>query len=42
MATRGENAGEVAGVLGMRWPYAFAVVAGMIFVADAGINRVME
>jgi hypothetical protein len=41
MSTRDENAGEGAGALGMRWPHAIAVAAGVIFVADAGNNRVM-
>ncbi len=41
MTIRDENAGEGAGARGMRWPHAVAVAAGMIFVADAGNNRVM-
>jgi hypothetical protein len=39
--TRDENAGEGAGALGMRWPHGVAVANGMIFVSDAGNNRVM-
>ncbi|WP_119458728.1 NHL repeat-containing protein [Rhodospirillaceae bacterium SYSU D60014] len=38
--TRDESAGEGAGAVGMRWPHSIAA-AGMLFVADAGNNRVM-
>jgi hypothetical protein len=29
------------GAIGMRWPHALAVAAGMLFVADAGSSRIM-
>lgn len=38
---RDENAGRVAGPLGMRWPHGLAVVNGRILVTDAGNNRIM-
>lgn len=39
---RDENAGEAAGPCGMRWGHSAAFVAGRLFVADAGDNRVMS
>jgi NHL repeat-containing protein len=39
--TRDDNAGEAGGALGMRWPHGIAVARGMLFVSDAGNNRVM-
>jgi NHL repeat len=39
--TRDDNAGEAGGALGMRWPHGIAVTSGMLFIADAGNNRVM-
>jgi hypothetical protein len=39
--TRDDNAGEAGGALGMRWPHGIAVAGGMLFVSDAGNNRVM-
>ena len=39
--TRDENAGECASALGMRWPHGIATGGGMLFVSDAGNNRVM-
>jgi NHL repeat len=39
--TRDDNAGDVGGALGMRWPHGIAVARGMLFVSDAGNNRVM-
>lgn len=40
-ATRDEGAGGTGSAVGMRWPHAVMVVAGHLFVADAGANRVM-
>lgn len=39
--TRDDNAGEAGGALGMRWPHGIAVARGMLFISDAGNNRVM-
>lgn len=39
--TRDDNAGETGGALGMRWPHGIAAARGMLFVSDAGNNRVM-
>ena len=39
--TRDDNAGEAGGALGMRWPHGIAAADGMLFVSDAGNNRVM-
>ena len=39
--TRDDNAGTAGGALGMRWPHGIAVARGMLFVSDAGNNRVM-
>ena len=39
--TRDDNAGEAGGALGMRWPHGIAAAGGMLFVSDAGNNRVM-
>ena len=39
--TRDDNAGQTGGALGMRWPHGIAVADGMLFVSDAGNNRVM-
>lgn len=39
--TRDDNAGEAGGALGMRWPHGIAVKRGMLFISDAGNNRVM-
>ncbi len=38
---RDENAGEGVTGLGMRWPHGIALLQGMLFVSDAGNNRVM-
>ncbi|KJC56430.1 NHL repeat containing protein [Bradyrhizobium sp. LTSPM299] len=39
--TRDDNAGEAGGALGMRWPHGIAVTGGMLYITDAGNNRVM-
>jgi hypothetical protein len=39
--TRDDNAGQAGGARGMRWPHGIAVAGGMLFVSDAGNNRVM-
>jgi hypothetical protein len=39
--TRDDNAGQAGGALGMRWPHGIAATRGMLFVSDAGNNRVM-
>jgi hypothetical protein len=39
--TRDEGAGEWRGAIGMRWPHAIAAARDALFVADAGMNRVM-
>ncbi|MFZ5715969.1 MAG: NHL repeat-containing protein [Bradyrhizobium sp.] len=39
--TRDDNAGQAGGALGMRWPHGIAVARGMLFVSDAGNNRIM-
>ncbi len=39
--TRDDNAGQAGGALGMRWPHGIAATGGMLFVSDAGNNRVM-
>jgi hypothetical protein len=39
--TRDDNAGEAGGARGMRWPHGIAMAWGMLFVSDAGNNRVM-
>lgn len=39
--TRDDNAGKAGGALGMRWPHGIAVADRMLFISDAGNNRVM-
>lgn len=39
--SRDDNAGEDGGALGMRWPHGIATSGDMLFVSDAGNNRVM-
>ncbi|WP_409190242.1 NHL repeat-containing protein [Bradyrhizobium sp. RDM4] len=39
--TRDDNAGQASGAIGMRWPHGIAAYRGMLFVSDAGNNRVM-
>lgn len=39
--TRDDNAGGAEGAVGMRWPHGIAVARGMLFISDAGNNRVM-
>lgn len=39
--TRDDNAGEAGGALGMRWPHGIAAARDMLFISDAGNNRVM-
>jgi hypothetical protein len=39
--TRDENAGEAGSASGMRWPHGLAEAHGMLFVSDAGNNRIM-
>ena len=39
--TRDDNAGEPGGATGMRWPHGIAVAGRMLFISDAGNNRVM-
>ena len=40
-AHRDQDAGREADPLGMRWPHAAAALAGGLYVADAGNNRVL-
>ncbi|MGY4319082.1 NHL repeat-containing protein [Bradyrhizobium sp. JR3.5] len=39
--TRDDNAGQAGGAVGMRWPHGIAASGNMLFVSDAGNNRVM-
>ena len=39
-ATRDDNTGQGCGPRGMRWPHAAAAAGDMLFVSDAGNNRV--
>ncbi|MBI3699706.1 MAG: NHL repeat-containing protein [Afipia sp.] len=39
--TRDDNAGKAGGALGMRWPHGIVAAGRMLFISDAGNNRVM-